>query len=214
MLEGDISREVGNQCCKGEEMNSVRKLSVRNGREHNLDRLPVGDAGGESGKKDTSLVRQVSEIEKPLNVMNELEQRPTNIGAMSTEIEVGMETVGVPNLEIHHPLVNIPIQAATSHNVLSEIGNGSVSGQVTGRVTREGRKWKRMAGKKNSQEMTEALEGQSAVAGAKRPWRLQNESEETMTIEETSGCKKMKTMQEAVLLQVEEASLKWPQLYK
>lgn len=51
-------------------------------------------------------------------------------------------------------------------------------------------------------------------AGTKRPWRLQDECDEVLDIGETSGYKKLKEYQDEMLTEVEEASLKWPQLSK
>lgn len=51
-------------------------------------------------------------------------------------------------------------------------------------------------------------------AFTKRTWRLQDECDAAVDNVGTSGCKKHKDDQEAVLIQVEEASLKCPKLFK
>lgn len=75
------------------------------------------------------------------------------------ELASGMASQNIQIMESNDPLVNIAIYEADSNLVLKEVGVNIASGFSTVRVSKGGRKWKRIVRKKNISEMIGAARG-------------------------------------------------------
>lgn len=135
-----------------------------------------------------------------------------NIG--DGEPEEGLERLQIQLMDITDTLVNVPIQEVEAKPVLQDMRSKFGSGSLKAQALKGCRKWKRIDRKENRPKVVPTNRRRLEQAGTKRPWRLQVECDKVLDIRETSGYKKLKEYQDEMLTEVEEASLKWPQLSK
>lgn len=112
------------------------------------------------------------------------------------------------------PLINVPILEDSTPCVSGGKVFTLLPSQQQVGTGKTRKKWKRTAGKENQEVQTLLNENGESQLGKKRLWQLRDESdvEDSAALEQRG--KRLHSGKQIVTLQVEEASLNWPQSYK